>query len=744
MYDAAATIQCSNPYCQALNPLNNKLCHQCQTPIVKRYLWAIGEKIEAYRVGELIGDRYLLQQSRILLDTQPGLLPQIPQQIPQRIVTYLKLSPYRLHVPQVYGQLNEEIWLLEYSPIFVHKEGELPEEKPLPALTQVWQKATTLRQLNWLWQIAKLWQPLQIQKVASTLLNPSLLRVNGGIIKLLELQPDGEKQPNLEELGQLWQSWSNQSSSGITEFWQEMSRDLAEGKTSNSEQAIDILDREIDKCGHTQFEHSYQVFTFTHPGPTRRNNEDACYPKSGDLVDKRTENASLAIVCDGIGGHEGGEVASQLAIDFLQSEVGKISFDAEESEPANIALELEKLICAANDLISERNDRENRYEARQRMGTTLVMALARREKIYLTHVGDSRIYAIDPGSCEQVTVDDDLASREVRLGYALYRDAAQYPTAGALVQALGMSSSVTLHPTVQQLIVDEDCIFLLCSDGLSDFDRVEQYWQSEILPTLQGKKNIAELAKNLIDIANKKNGHDNVTVAIVYCKVKPKRVKKEIVSLDYSNKSERLEASEPQPIEEVKLADRIQETHAQQENQPVVSQKLPVRSGKLLLLSSAVILVGLGGLSSLIFAKLNQNLIRVTEEAPTTLNLPPVLAVGEEIAIQEEIVLQSFPEGERQNRNSIEKIPGGSILKVLQNDSNSSWLLLQVCQASKITESNSNSATLTSFVKIQQGWIDKKSLSNKFLPIADSEISKCNTEVNSDNREEVSNVTSDR
>jgi hypothetical protein len=68
--------------------------------------------------------------------------------------------------------------------------------------------------------------------------------------------------------------------------------------------------------------------------------------------------------------------------------------------------------------------------------------------------------------------------------------------------------------------LDEECVFLLCSDGLSDRDRVEQYWETEILPVLDGQVNVATAAQRLVQIGNTQNGHDNVTVALVYCQVK--------------------------------------------------------------------------------------------------------------------------------------------------------------------------------------------------------------------------------
>ena len=76
----------------------------------------------------------------------------------------------------------------------------------------------------------------------------------------------------------------------------------------------------------------------------------------------------------------------------------------------------------ANDAICDHNDNDER-RGRKRMGTTLVMALAHLHQLYITHIGDSRAYWITPSRCHQVTVDDDIASRQVRLGYSLYYDA---------------------------------------------------------------------------------------------------------------------------------------------------------------------------------------------------------------------------------------------------------------------------------------------------------------------------------
>jgi hypothetical protein len=82
-----------------------------------------------------------------------------------------------------------------------------------------------------------------------------------------------------------------------------------------------------------------------------------------------------------------------------------------------------------------------------------------------------------------------------------------------------MNASSLLHPTVQRFILDENCLFLLCSDGLSDNDRVEQHWQTELLPVLEGKIDVATASQRLVAIANTENGHDNVTVGLIHCQV---------------------------------------------------------------------------------------------------------------------------------------------------------------------------------------------------------------------------------
>jgi len=479
-----------------------------------------------YHVGELIDNRYLVKQPQIVLDTKPAQAPEAPDEPPSWLSLYLKLLPFHLHIPQVYGyipspdeRLEMDIWLLEYGTIPLDETGELIYPQLLPTLDEVWSQASDLRQIHWLWQMAKLWHPLQKKAVVSSLLNPFLTRVNNQLLQLLELSKDEATAPNLRNLGAFWAGLIPTAAANIQGFLASLTQELESGDLDRPESLIAILDYALQHYGAGQ-ERSYEIFTCTDTGPLREHNEDACYPPANQAITLSNGQNPLAIVCDGIGGQEGGEIASQLAIETLPREINPSPTSDTEFYPDSCSLALEQAVRVTNDLISQRNDQESRQD-RRRMGTTLVMAFGHAEEMYAAHVGDSRIYWITPQGCHQVTVDDDLASREVKLGYLLYRDAIQYPNAGALVQALGMGSATNLHPTVQRLIVDQDCVFLLCSDGLSDYDRVEQYWDSEILPLLRGEKTVTAVGESLLQLANQKNGHDNSTIALVYCRVVP-------------------------------------------------------------------------------------------------------------------------------------------------------------------------------------------------------------------------------
>ncbi|MGF1513663.1 MAG: protein phosphatase 2C domain-containing protein [Elainellaceae cyanobacterium] len=572
-------LQCPNYQCQASNAESSRFCQRCRTPLRKRYLWAVGLASQVAAQDPIAG-RYRHQGSRIFLDLQPGTPPETLAEVPAAVLPYLHLADYRLHLPQVYGWVDhpsasEAVLLLSdpaiYRPsIYTADEaasGQSSSGEPqfgdavksdstqsgsmqsgvadqadsssgadftaqssnpilLPKLEDCWRSASTWRRLNWLWQLAQLWQPLQREQVASSLLSPDLIRTEGALVRLLELKRDpaadrNVSSPALFQLGQVWQSWVD-SNDTDSRFFASLSQHLIDGKIEQPGQLIAVLEGAIAQLSQTRSQ-SLHLVTQTDQGPSRARNEDACFPPSGnkltysgDRLDGDTSedegtDPPVLIVCDGIGGHQGGDVASQLAIhavcDHLieQTSVG---------DPSETFRQMSDAIYDANDLISHRNDGEQRRN-RQRMGTTLVMALVHDYACYISHVGDSRAYWITRWGCHQVTLDDDVASRAVRMGQATHPSALSQPSAGSLVQALGMADSMSLHPTVQRLLLDDSGLLLLCSDGLSDNDLVESIWQYALLPALAGEKDLSSASRELVTLANTQNGYDNVTVGLM-------------------------------------------------------------------------------------------------------------------------------------------------------------------------------------------------------------------------------------
>ncbi len=551
-------INCPNPTCRAANPEGSKRCQVCQSALPHRYLWGVGDGVATLKPGDLLNQRYLLKSDRIFLDTHPGLVPESLPELPDFLMPYLHLSAYPLHTPRPYAVVaspNKEpgknyVLMLESSALS-EIEPELGSElggvrdysaqspSLLPELSASWAGAPPLRQLSWLWQIACLWDAFDAEQVAATLLNGYFLRVDGSILRLLELAspPPGHelpqrtaqlgsaagasRQPTLMDLSRSWQPLVESAHPAVRAFLDRLCEGL-DRQQLNAEQLSEQLSQAISVCAQGQVV-SYDMAMYTDQGPTRKRNEDACYPASGTLsrlTGEQTRAASqLLIVCDGIGGHQGGDVASKLAIATIESRLQPLlSADQGELSATEISLTIEAAICAANDEISAQNDQAQR-QARDRMGTTLVMALVRGADVYIAHLGDSRAYRISARNCQQVTLDDDVASRQVRMGGSLYREVLLQPGSGSLIQALGMSSSQTLRPTVQRFVMDEDCVFLLCSDGLSDSDRVEQFWQQTLRPLVIEEQSTAKVGKELIDLANKYNGHDNVTVGLLSAKV---------------------------------------------------------------------------------------------------------------------------------------------------------------------------------------------------------------------------------
>lgn len=499
------------------------------TTVEQQYLWAVGLDTDTFPPDSLVGNRYRVLSSQIVVDTDAYSLPELPLEFQTYVVSYLKLSRLSLHLPRPYSllllgeELNlSEVFFLENVPI--DRQGNL-----CPTLAEAWAEASALRQINLLWQVLDLWQPLAEQNMARTLIDPRLVRVDGMWVRLLELQADVAA-VHISQLGDIWVNWLDVAKPEIAEPIAEFFYSLGRGEYDINT-AIAYLDRLSLQVMEAQ-PLSVRVATATDVGQQRDHNEDACYPDAKHQ--SRAEQPDvlrdrIAIVCDGLGGHEGGEVASSLAIKTLEQQLKTLLQQAEKDpdfSSQGFMAQLEMVVRVVNNQIVAINDQQQRH-SQQRMGTTLVMAVMPRpygkisNEVYVVHVGDSRLYCVTKDNLRQVTLDDDVATRETTLGYNFYAYSSQRIDGGALIQALGTRGSDMLIPRVQRFFVDDDCLLLLCSDGLSDFDRVEMLYENYLLPVVNTEKSLTKSCQDLIDQANQLNGHDNITVALMRCLLAP-------------------------------------------------------------------------------------------------------------------------------------------------------------------------------------------------------------------------------
>ncbi|HEY9909702.1 MAG TPA: protein phosphatase 2C domain-containing protein, partial [Thermosynechococcaceae cyanobacterium] len=382
MSQAKPQIYCPNPHCTApLNDWGGSVCAACQAPLVYRYFWAVGHPVEGTEVGTQVAGRYYVTAPQIWLDTQPSLPPEVPEDWSEEVLPYLFLYPHRLHVPEVFGfcRLDEEsldypVFLLENVPL--DASGNL-----LPSIAQVWEQATAPRQVYWLWQLLQLWQPLAAQGVAASLLVATNLRVEGWRVRLCQLYQDAEILPPETELGftalgEAWAEWVSTAKPEVAGGLQAIAHQIQTGAIDLAEATIRLNQILLQQTAQLPLRLSIAGGTDT--GPQRSHNEDTCYPLTLNSTVPETIVPRLAIVCDGIGGHEGGEVASQLAVQSLKMQVQALFTEIKEQDelaaPDLISEQLTAIVRVVNNLIAAQNDTQRRAD-RRRMGTTLVMAV---------------------------------------------------------------------------------------------------------------------------------------------------------------------------------------------------------------------------------------------------------------------------------------------------------------------------------------------------------------------------------
>ncbi len=261
----------------------------------------------------------------------------------------------------------------------------------------------------------------------------------------------------------------------------------------------------------------------TDVGRQRHHNEDcfgiATSVNKLEFPNARTVQArGIYILCDGMGGHAGGEVASALAVKTLQQ---YFQTHWQPNQPIPTEGSIREAIRLTNQAIYDLNQQDARSGV-GRMGTTLLIVLVYNTQVAVAHVGDSRLYSLGrKRGMQQVTLDHEVGQREILRGVEPEIAYAR-PDAYQLTQALGPRDENFVNPDVQFLELNEDTLLLLVSDGLSDNGLLEQHWQTHLEPLLNTGTSLQRGVSDLIDLANQYNGHDNITAVLIRLKVRPK------------------------------------------------------------------------------------------------------------------------------------------------------------------------------------------------------------------------------
>ncbi len=237
-----------------------------------------------------------------------------------------------------------------------------------------------------------------------------------------------------------------------------------------------------------------QIFSKMDIGNKRNTNQDAyCTAMLPDAV--------LAVVCDGMGGANGGDIASRTATELI-SEYVQNSYNGAQGADRLLEL-LKNAIISANleiyDIACKRNGLKG-------MGTTVVAAIVKQDFAVICNVGDSRAYLISDG-ITQITRDHSVVQSLIEKGELTAEEARVHPKKNVITRALGVEENVM--PDLYQIEFNDSSKLLLCTDGLSNFVP-----NGEILDTFNNNS-LKDIAEILIDKANAGGGGDNITAVVV-------------------------------------------------------------------------------------------------------------------------------------------------------------------------------------------------------------------------------------
>lgn len=237
-------------------------------------------------------------------------------------------------------------------------------------------------------------------------------------------------------------------------------------------------------------------FAKTDVGKAREMNQDYYY------ISAPEEELQIYILADGMGGYNGGEVASKLATesvkDYLQNNFNQI-----EHKKESILKLIKESIVYANTVVYEKSKTS---EELQGMGTTLDLCFIYNNKVYIGHVGDSRVYRIRGKIIRKLTKDHSYVQQLVEDGKITRQEAEHHPKKNMLIKALGCTDYV--EPDVRARNLEEQDVLLMCSDGLTNMVEEKVIYEQVV-------QNPMTAPEKLVSLANDAGGLDNITVITI-------------------------------------------------------------------------------------------------------------------------------------------------------------------------------------------------------------------------------------
>lgn len=239
-----------------------------------------------------------------------------------------------------------------------------------------------------------------------------------------------------------------------------------------------------------------KIVAKTDKGLVRSSNQDAY------AVGELPGEVAWAVVCDGMGGEAGGNIASALAVKVISEKI--TSAYNEKMRDASIKNLLDSAICAANievyDMAYSRPDLQG-------MGTTVVAVIVREKTAFIAHAGDSRAYIVSGETIQQITTDHSLVQNMVDRGEITAEQAQHHPKKNFITRAVGVEKRIDID--FSEIDLNDNETLILCTDGLSNF-----VTNKEMIDDIKDGQYYA-FADRLVKRANKNGGGDNITVVAI-------------------------------------------------------------------------------------------------------------------------------------------------------------------------------------------------------------------------------------